>query len=1257
MPAFHSFFTPLFLIAAFIAITAGTLFFIRFQTKLTGWAGIFSLGIALDLAFYYLVLTSATTDSMQFWFRILVIIYLFLSITWLFFVILFTGHIRWINLRTVIVVGAIPILLAGILLLTLTRMDAVWMNTIGSVTGWTRGYGLSGYLFALYIFGIDFISMGLLVHMILSNHPYFRNLALFLCVGTLMVIVAGFLELGGSNPFAPISIVQLFKIVHSIMAFVGVFIFRGGQVLPVARDAAFRDIQDGLLVLDRNDNLVDMNPAAIQIMGQAEESVIGKPISQVWKQGADLLAGQSDVSTIMGEHTLPINGHEQTFDIIISPVLDANREGIGRVIVLRNITRRERMEKALQERTQELTHTNKLVTALSRVAARLGSAPDIERGFNILGVEMRNLGMDCAVVTIDPLEDAATIIYISSNPGAIQSIEKLTGLSLKNYVISKRYWPSEQILKEKVPIWNQNPRKFIRPMFPSFPELIANQVWKLLGIKAEGQICILPLLIDDKVIGVMPIWGVDLNPADSPVLAIFANQVAGILQNAFAYERETERANELARSNSMILALSKVAAHLESSSQTLEIFETVGRELKIIGVDSMIGLFDDDKQNLQIQYISVKQDTIHWAEKMIGHALNELTIPRHLWPTDKVITEKTAYWDPNLMKGTLNVFSVLPESLHKTALKMAGINIDDPVCYLPLANEYDVIGVLAVWGAGLEQNDVPALSVLASQLTTAIRNAHLYETEARRARELGILLKASEATSSSLDLDTVLLTLATQLLELSGFESCYISEWDKEANLIYSRVDHSRVYWVEGKRDAYSLSDYPRSKEVLLTGSSIILQGNFEAEEKQWMQQFGRTGAMILALYAQEKVIGLVEIAMSGKNKLFSLEGLKKCQEIIVNAAPSLIEPLSANDPQKLFALEEKLLQASGGDVCSFSEWDQHRNRILTCAVASDQISAIGENPGIDPERDTAWKLALQEGKTSVWVHSEGNQRIEAAGDGTVTVEVESLILFPLQKGNNRIGLIELYDFNHKTQVTPEQITMLRTIADKAGYSIENARLLSQTQKRLNEQTELLHEKEVLLKEIHHRVKNNLQVISSLLNLQSSHVTDFQTIQTLRDSQSRVRSMALIHEKLYQSQSLAKIDFGEYVKSLTNELFRSYRQNFTGIQLNIETEKVLLDIDLAIPCGLILNELITNALKYAFPDGRNGTIKVELRARSGYNINLRVADDGVGMPPDFDILKTKSLGLQLVNSLVAQLDGSMELGNLPGTNFWISFPY
>jgi two-component sensor histidine kinase len=202
-----------------------------------------------------------------------------------------------------------------------------------------------------------------------------------------------------------------------------------------------------------------------------------------------------------------------------------------------------------------------------------------------------------------------------------------------------------------------------------------------------------------------------------------------------------------------------------------------------------------------------------------------------------------------------------------------------------------------------------------------------------------------------------------------------------------------------------------------------------------------------------------------------------------------------------------------------------------------------------------------------------------------------------------------------------------------------------------------LQEKEVLLKEIHHRVKNNLQIISSLLNLQTRGMEDTGTLQAMRDSQMRIRSMALIHEKLYQSPSLASIDFGEYVKSLATDLFRTYRGHSSGIQLDIKVDEVFLSLDHAVSCGLILNELITNALKYAFPGGRNGKIWVELHSTADHLLKLRVADDGVGIPPDFDVFHTKSLGLQLVNNLVRQLDAAIEVETAGGTSFSISFRY
>jgi len=200
-----------------------------------------------------------------------------------------------------------------------------------------------------------------------------------------------------------------------------------------------------------------------------------------------------------------------------------------------------------------------------------------------------------------------------------------------------------------------------------------------------------------------------------------------------------------------------------------------------------------------------------------------------------------------------------------------------------------------------------------------------------------------------------------------------------------------------------------------------------------------------------------------------------------------------------------------------------------------------------------------------------------------------------------------------------------------------------------------LREKEVLLKEIHHRVKNNLQVISSLLYLQSKNIEDKETLEIFQESQNRVRSMALVHERLYQSQDLARIDFAEYVRNLASYLFRSYDVNTNVIQLKIKVDDVFLGVDTAIPCGLMINELVSNSLKHAFPDGKEGEIGIELCADDEGQFTLMVRDNGVGFPQDLDFQNTKSLGLQLVNTLAAQLEGTIELDRSGGTAFEMTF--
>jgi PAS domain S-box-containing protein len=200
-----------------------------------------------------------------------------------------------------------------------------------------------------------------------------------------------------------------------------------------------------------------------------------------------------------------------------------------------------------------------------------------------------------------------------------------------------------------------------------------------------------------------------------------------------------------------------------------------------------------------------------------------------------------------------------------------------------------------------------------------------------------------------------------------------------------------------------------------------------------------------------------------------------------------------------------------------------------------------------------------------------------------------------------------------------------------------------------------LKEKEVLLKEIHHRVKNNLQVISSLMNLQANQLRDKEIVEAFRDSQARVKAMSLVHERLYQSSDLAQIDFAGYVRDVTNHLLRSYQNGRHPVRLKVDVEPVSLNIDTAIPCALIINELVSNSLKYAFPNGQSGEIQVSMNHTDTNDLNLRISDNGVGFPETLFWRNSDSLGLQLVRNLTDQLNGSIKCHLQQGAQFDIRF--
>jgi len=246
------------------------------------------------------------------------------------------------------------------------------------------------------------------------------------------------------------------------------------------------------------------------------------------------------------------------------------------------------------------------------------------------------------------------------------------------------------------------------------------------------------------------------------------------------------------------------------------------------------------------------------------------------------------------------------------------------------------------------------------------------------------------------------------------------------------------------------------------------------------------------------------------------------------------------------------------------------------------------------------------------------------------------------------IGVLELYAGH---PFCWDLLNTLDALADEMAMGIERKIIEEQIRNSLEE-------KEVLLREIHHRVKNNMQVITSLLNLQSRTIDDPKYREMFDESKNRIRAMAIVHEKLYRTEDIARIDISDYIASLANGLFMFYGVDASLVSLSINAKDIVLGIDTAIPCGLIINELLTNALKYAFPDRRKGVVSISILkdGPTGNAYTLTVKDNGTGLPEGYDFRASKSLGLLLVTSLAEhQLQGSVQVTPENGTEFCIHF--
>jgi PAS domain S-box-containing protein len=390
------------------------------------------------------------------------------------------------------------------------------------------------------------------------------------------------------------------------------------------------------------------------------------------------------------------------------------------------------------------------------------------------------------------------------------------------------------------------------------------------------------------------------------------------------------------------------------------------------------------------------------------------------------------------------------------------------------------------------------------------------------------------------------------------------------------------------------------------------------------------------------------------KIKAFSLGGVDyitkpfQAEEVLARIENQLrVKRLSNQLLQQNSQLHQELLERQRAEQALRHSEERYRSLVMATSEAVWTTDAQGNMQTLPPDWLASTGQSAAEVQNDQWleaIHPDDQERVKQVWQSARANQTLYEIEYRLRtvEGQNRDILMRGVPVRSCDGQVREWIG---TYTDITDHKQAEAQIKAS-----------LKEKEVLLKEIHHRVKNNLQIVSSLLQMQFRRTQEKEAAIVLQDSQNRIASIALVHEKLYRSDDLANIDFAQYIPALTAHLFDSYKVNDEAVVLQIKVDNIRLEIETAIPCSLIINELVSNSLKYAFPANRKGEIQIEFHTNSDHTMTLIVRDNGIGISEDFDITTTTSLGLTVVQGLVEQLEGTLELDRTQGTEFKITFP-
>lgn len=798
---------------------------------------------------------------------------------------------------------------------------------------------------------------------------------------------------------------------------------------------------------------------------------------------------------------------------------------------------------------------------------------------------------------------------------------------------------------------------------------------------------IVPLLFQDKVTGTLQLLNFGSTTFSEQFISMIetlASHIAVSINNTDLYSKLQNELKVRQSAEKLLLEKTRELEILYESqkllSGSLDIEKIYDKIYEILNTNitfhsMIISSFNETDEKIRILSL--------WVDNKKQTVENLPVIP--LAPRGKCIQSEVIRTGKSLLiNDNMNYYK---QTVSQYELTKNKINNKSTVMYnsaliTPMTHENRIIGTIQLLSHKIKaysDTDLKLLESLAGPISAATYNASLYmkannelaekqkaqEELAVRNKEITLLYSAGRELLSTLDLKEVYEIYYRKVKEVINCDSMIISEYHSSKQQI-----SCKAAWVEDMR--HDPEKFPLLKpgpnykgtqsEAIITGSSLIVNNFREIiknrEDKYLIDDKGNilnyaddkqnidyeapivNSAMYIPMKIGKNVIGVVSV-FSFEENAYAEYDLKVIESITVHvtiaaANAELYKQAQAELSERIKKEEElKLIHKNLEEaqrIAHIGSWvyDITLGKIYN----SDELYRI---LGLKNKPEN---FDFEEGMSHIYQEDRENtiKKISEAIEKRITYENEDRIIRPDGEIRN-VKIVGEPMYNEKGEFkgmrgTMQDITEIKKINDKLVNS--------------------LNDKELILKEIHHRVKNNLQVVSSLLRLQSESIKDESAIGYLKMSEQRVKSMALIHQQLYRTKDLSRIDFKEYLEDLCNYLFFAYDISFSRIELKIEVDNIFFGIDTALPCGLIVNELITNCLKHAFPDYSVGTIILSLKKDVTGKYQLRIKDDGKGAEKmDFEI--TSTLGMELVKTLTGQLEGEISVNCESGTEIVISF--